>query len=386
MTLCDWNALFADAFKSVTDDLTKFYEQEPPDKISPNERAILTGLGKLPFPVRIVDVSVDSKTHTHLQDDTSQLIYYDLKRIGKNQVDYLGRISPKKDDLASALVRRFGLSESDSAGIAASLMPKFEYTGFPLDDGTHVQFTFYDIKSNPDKFYGDFHRLFTSWFNDYFIDKYNTEAKIDFNDRYGMKPDAVVSAPDLLAPDPRTRLSLEKLQEAVASMQLSPKVPEPVRVEFQRAKDLFVFSYFKYDFITLSVRSAVFSHEVAMKSRYVQSLGGRAVLKCGSDTVGELTDPSYSGISDHIFEVTKAKKYRQGHILVNGERFPRTVDSVMAWLIKNGIPEWKFGMYNAVRKIRNSMAYPERAIIFHESSSVNILRNVAYDINEMFEL
>ena len=238
--MCDWDALFANAFKSVTDDLTKVYEQEPPDRISPNERAILTGLGKLPFPVKIVDVSVDNKTHAHLQDDTSQLIYYDLERIGKSQVNYTGRISPKKDDLASELVRRFRLSEDDSVGIAANLAPKFEYTMFQINDGAYVQFTFYDIKSNPDKFYGDFRRLFTSYFNDYFIDKYNTETKIDFNKRYGMKPDAVVPAKDLLVPDSRTRLSLEKLQEMVAGMQLSPKVPESVMVEFQRAKDLFV--------------------------------------------------------------------------------------------------------------------------------------------------
>ena len=385
MALYDWNALFADAFKSVTDDLTKFYEKKPPDKRTPNERAILTGLGKLPFPVRIVDVSVDNKTHAHLQDDTSQLVYYDLERIGKSQVDYLGRISPKKDDLASELVRCFGLSDDDSAGIAASLAPKFEYTGFPLDDGAYVQFTFYDIKSNPDKFYGDFHRLFTSWFNHYFIDKYNTETRIDFNDRYGMKPDAVVPAPDLLVPDSRARLSLEKLQEVVAGIQLSPKVPEPVRAEFQRAKDLLTFSYFKYDFMTLAVRSAVFSHEVAMKSRYVQSLGGKAVLKHGSETVSELTNPSYFEISDHIFKMRKTKKYRQGRILVNGKKFPRA-ETLMAWLIKNGIPKWKSGRHDAVRKIRNSMAHPERSIILPESSSVNILRNVAYDINEMFEL
>ena len=359
----DWNALFVNAFKSVADDLTKFYEQEHPDKRSPNEQAILAGLAKLPFPVRVADVSVDNKTHTHLQDDTSQIIHYDLERIGKNQVDYLGRISSKKDDLAKALVRHFGLSEDDSAGIAASLAQNFEYTMFLLDGGAYVQFTVYDIKNNPRKFYDDFRRLFITHFNEYFINKYNTETKIDFNDRYGMKPDAVIPVPDLLVRDPRTSVSLEKLQRAVASIQLTPKVPEPVRAEFQRAKDLFVFSYFKYDFITLSIRSGLFAYETAMKSRYVQSLGKKAVLTCGTETVGKLTDPSHSGISDHIFDVAKAKKCPHERILVNGEIFPRKIKDVSDWLIKNGIPEWKSGMYDAARRLRNSLAHPERSII-----------------------
>ena len=208
--------------------------------------------------------------------------------------------------------------------------------------------------------------------------------KIDFNKRYGLEADTVVPASDLLVPDFKFGISVEALQKSIADIQLSPKVPDPVKVEFQRAKDLIIFSYFRYSFFTMSVRSALFAHESAMKLRYIQSLDGKAVIKCKSETVGELINPSYLGIHEHITQVIKIRKCKRKDVLVNGTKFPHTMKDIVLWLLEKGIPKEKFDQYEAARHIRNRLAHTEQQIVL--PPSVGILRNVAYDINEMFEI
>jgi len=379
----EWNTLFTNAFEFVKQDLTEFYGKNL-DEVTPNEQAILTGLSKLPFPIRIIDVSVDNLKYTHLQDDTSQLIHCDLEKIGTKQTNYFGKISSEKDTLVKTIVHYFEISENDSKLITDSITKNFEYTGFKINDTSYVKFTRYNIIHDPNKFYEDFRYWFTSTFNDYFTSKYNTETKIDFNIKYNLESNTILPSKNLLVPEPRTVLSLEKLQEIVSDMQFSPHVPKSVQEEFQRAKDLFVFSYFRYEFITLSVRSALFAYETAMKLRYVKSLENKAVIKYNSEIVYELTNPSYHKISEFIHGKIKEKKWKLKYVTVNDNQFPLTMKRIMYWLVDNGIPKWKFRMYHAVNYLRNSLAHTEQQIILDVSSSTT-LRNIVYDINEMFE-
>ena len=208
--------------------------------------------------------------------------------------------------------------------------------------------------------------------------------QIDFNKRYGLESDPVVSVSNLLVPDLKFGASLEVLQKSVADMQLSPKVPDPVKVEFQRAKDLIIFSYFRYSFVTMSVRSALFAYESAMKLRYIQSLDGKAVLKYKSETVGELVNPSHSGIREHIIQVAKTRKCNRKDILVNDAAFPHTMKGIVLWLTNNDILKGDPDRYEAARHVRNRLAHPEQQTVL--GPSAGILRNVTYDINEMFEM
>ena len=380
-----WESIFAESFEFVKQYFAELSEHKKSECIAPVERAILTGLEKLPFPVKIIDVSVDNQKYPRLKDEICQLIYYDLSKIGKKQVDYCGKTSSKKDDSVIFLAECFGISKDDSQCIIDSmddLNKNSEWLGFPLSDKLYIQFTSYNIKCHIERFHNDFRFLFTDTFNDYFASQYNLEEKTDFNSRYKLKPDAILPPLDLLVRDPRTSCSLEALQDSLADIQLIPKVPDPVKHEFQRAKDLFVFSYFKYDFITLSIRSGVFAYETAMKLRYVKSLGKKAVIKCNHRIIREITNPSYFEISDFLYEIKKEKNLKG--VLVNDQKFPFNMKWIMCWLIKNGSPEWKFQSYDAVIKIRNNLAHPERKMILLPSS-VSMLKNMAYDINEMFE-
>ena len=382
--MVEWDTIFANAFESVKQDITKFYGSRDLKEITPNEQAILIGVNKLPFPVEIIDVEVDNQTYSHLKDKICQLVHYNLAQIGKTQVKYFGKVSSKKGELVKVLVKHFGISKKDAISITDSLTKNFEYTGFSLNDESYIQFSQYDIRRNQDDFSADFHSLFYNDFNDYFVRRFQIEKEKDFNSIHSLKPDSVLSPLDLLMPDTRTILSLEKLQDTIADIQFSPKVPDSIKIEFQRAKDLFVFSYFKYDFITLSVRSALFAYEIAMKSRYIQSLNGKAVIKYDSEVMHEFTNPSFSTISDFLYQMQRKKNWKLKHVLVNEKKFPSTMKEVMNWLIENGIPKWKFRMYEAARKIRNDLAHPEQSTILSESSA-SLLHRIAYDINEIFE-
>lgn len=379
----EWDILFTNSFEFAKKDLTNYYSKKP-DEITPKEQTILTGLSKLPFPVGIIDISVDNKKYPHLEDDIIQLIHYDLEKMGMKQTTYFGKISSNKDELTNVLVQYFKIDKNDSNQIADDITINFEYTGFFPSRTSRIRFTRYNIKNNPKRFYDDFRHLFITDFNEYFMAQYDTEVKVDFNLRYKLKSDTVLSDIDLLVPDVRTSLSLEKLQEIVSDMQFSPHVPKSIQEEFQRAKDLFVFCYFKYEFYTLSVRSALFSHESAMKLRYIQSLGNKAIIKHNSEILQKYTDPSYHDISNSVRQLMRQKGWKLKHITVNDKKFPLTMKNIMNWLIENGIPKWKFQMYHAGNYLRNSMAHTEQQIILSPSST--ILHNIVYDINEIFEM
>jgi hypothetical protein len=47
--------------------------------------------------------------------------------------------------------------------------------------------------------------------------------------------------------------TFQERQEAVCDSRLIPKVPRDIQLTFQRAKDIYVAGYFRYDFYTVAV-------------------------------------------------------------------------------------------------------------------------------------
>lgn len=375
--------IFVDAFELVKININRNYQKdEHPESITPNERAILIGASKLPCKVEIVDVDC-SKFNLAEIDSVCHIIKYDLTKLGKLDVTYYGTVLFDKNQIYQILVDKFK-EDVDHARFVSELLIKHPgKSGFPNnDDETHIEFTNYDIRKNSKKFIEDLPFTFYSSFNDYFVKQFKTEKERNFNSEYNLQNDPILSPLDLLKPDPRINISLEKLQLAISNIQLIPEVPESVRIEFQRAKDLFVFSYFKYEFSTLSERSALFAHETAMKQRYIQSLNGKASISYKSKIVHEITSPTYSQISDFLHHMRKTKGWQLRDVQVNDEKFPFNMPEVINWLVRNVSPKWKLDLYDAGRELRNSHAHSENVIIHPPSAT--ILQNIAQDINEMF--
>lgn len=381
--MSEWDLIFSEAFDFIKKDITQYHSHDDPEEMIPNERVLVLGINKLPLPVEIIDVEVDNQTYPYLKDTICQLVRYNLPKIGENLVKYCDKIPATKNAISTALIEHFGISNDDAMFITESLTAKFEYTGFSISDGSHIQFTRYNIRNNMNEFLIDLRSLFYQSFNDYIINRFKTEKETDFNKLYQLKTDPVLSRDDLLKPDSRTKhMTLEYLQSIISDIQLIPEVSEPVRMEFQHAKDLFIFSYFKYEFFTLSNRSALFAYEIAMKQRYLQSLKGKAVITYENQIVHEITQPTYSQIADFLYEMRRKKKWKIGDVKVNDEKFPSGMTELINWLIRNGSPKWKLQFYDAARKVRNSLAHPEHAPIFPPSNG--LLLRIAYDINELF--
>lgn len=374
--------IFANAFDLVKTNIERNYQKDDPERITPNERAILTGTAKLPCKVEIIDVDC-SKSNLPEIDNMCQIIKYDLTKLGKLDITYHGTVFFDKNDICQSLVDKFKESVDHAKFIADLLIKHPGKSGFPSDDdSTYIEFTDYDIRKNSKKFLEDLPHTFYSSFSDYFVKQFKIEKEIDFNSLYQLKSDPILSPLELLKSDPRSTISLENLQIAISKIQLIPEVPDSVKSEFQYAKDLFVFSYFKYEFATLADRSALFAYEIAMKQRYVQSLKGKATITHKSEVIHEITNPTYSQISDFLYHIKKTKKLDFGNILVNGEKFPFKMKEVIEWLVRNGNPKWKLELYDAGRRLRNSLAHPENKSVFPPSATM--LRNIAQDINEMF--
>ncbi|MGH2611950.1 MAG: hypothetical protein ACRDFB_02745 [Rhabdochlamydiaceae bacterium] len=379
--MTEWETIFSEAFDFVKKDIMQYNNRADPEEMSPVEKALVLGINNLPLPVEIVDVEVDTQAYPHLKNNICQLVRYNTSRIGENKVKYCGKIPATKDAISAVMIENFGIPSKESMFMAEDLTENFEYTGFSFDDGSHIQFTRYDIRNNTTEFFRDLRFLFYSSLNEHIINKFMVKEEIDFNKLYQLKNDPILIPNEFLKPDSRSgHLTLECLQSMVSGIQLIPEVPNPIKVEFQRAKDLFIFSYFRYEFATLSDRSALFAFEVAMRQRYLQSLKGKAVITCDDQIVREMMEPSYSQLAKFINQTKKSKK--SNNVMVNGEKFPMNTTELINWLGKNGIPKWKLRSYDMVRKLRNSLAHPEHASIFLPSNGM--LLRIAYDINELF--
>jgi len=384
--MSEWETIFSSAFEKVKQDIMQYHRREDLEEMTPQERALVTGISKLPFPVEIISIQVDNQKYPYLKDGISQLVVYRLAGLGKFQVDYHGEISPTKEAVTNALMNFFKISEKDAMSIANVLTEKFEYTGFSIDDDTHIQFTRYDIRNNQEQFFKDLRSFFYSSVNDHLVNKFMTEVNVDYNTMFNLENTPILESSEFLQPDSRTsHLSLEWLQSRMSVIQLIPNVPESVRLQFQRAKDLFIFGYFRYEFFTISSHYAVLAHETAMKQRYVQSLGEKATITYNSEKY-EITQPTYFQISEFIYNLKKSKRIQSARsILVNGEKFPSTVNQVINWLVSKGIiKKWKARMDDLVRKVRNSLSHPEHVQIFMPNMAEGMIRQIVYDINELF--
>ena len=139
--MSEWEDIFSEAFDFVKKEIMQYHNHEDPEEMSPAEKALVLGISKLPLPVEIIDVEVDTQAYPHLKDSICQLIRYDTSKIGEKQVKYYGKIPATKDVLVSAMTKYFGIPNRESLSIAEDLVEKFGYSGFSFDDGSHIQFT-----------------------------------------------------------------------------------------------------------------------------------------------------------------------------------------------------------------------------------------------------
>ncbi len=90
--MSEWESIFSNAFEKVKQDMLQYHKRDDSEEMTPQERALVTGISKLPFPVEIISIRVDNQKYPHLQDDVSQLVAYRLTELEKLDKDLCSKI------------------------------------------------------------------------------------------------------------------------------------------------------------------------------------------------------------------------------------------------------------------------------------------------------
>ena len=221
-----------------------------------------------------------------------------------------------------------------------------------------------------------------------FVERFRKD-EIDWNSEYDLKSDPILPMSEIIRRNPIVDAfiglrTIEDVQKAINDIQLIPAVPEQVKRVFSRAKELFIFGYFRYNFFTISNHYAFLALESAIMHRYIQSLGEKAILtdKKRKDLRFEITSPSYQRIWDFCRN-NKRQGWSAHRLNVNDEPFPWNSSLLLDWLVeKHILRKWEKERFRAGIYLRNSLSHLEQASIFLPNSRT--LGRVADDINKLF--
>lgn len=311
------------------------------------------------------------------------LIAHHTGNVSNKEVRFHGtRDLSDLDSYLPLLADSFGLDERYRESIGNLL-----FSGCWTSDSEEiVDFVPYDIRKFPTE-YGKYlaHNLFMSH-ADGLIRRFKKEH--DFNTLYGLTEDPVLPLEEWTKIDPTTALfvkmsdgkppTIEERQKSVGGIQLIPKVPVDVRVTFRRAKDAYILGYFRYDFFTVAVHYAALALEAAVKARWSASLPQKVAITCGSDQI-EMHFPSHTKISD----LYRRNKWRGRIVLVEGQRFPLSMDSLLDWLAREKIvTKWEKKGLGIGLGMRNYLSHVEHSTTDIPSSDK--LQFVAGLVNKMF--
>ncbi|GAJ07598.1 unnamed protein product, partial [marine sediment metagenome] len=164
---------------------------------------------------------------------------------------------------------------------------------------------------------------------------------IDWKVKYNLSADSILSLSEITKMDKTLESfvrftegeGIEGYQKDICNIQLIPRVPEDVKKVFQRAKDLYIYGFFRYNFYTISQHYAYLALESAIKNRYYQSFGNNILLTCNDETV-KINRLDHQLVIDIC---SKKKGWNVRKIKINEEKFAYSTGELLNWLNKKGI-------------------------------------------------
>jgi hypothetical protein len=383
----EWSDFFNKVFAEVRSRVFERYPLEKDGSGSPETLAIREVAAKLPCPMGIADIRVDTEKHKDIEDAVCQVIRYDFSKLGTQQqiVEYFGLVDARNtEELRKLLVARFDLKETLFDDFNRTL----SITGWFEDEvGTFTQFLRYDIKAHSQRFVFDFltdpfHLIAerTCW---------KARKHVDWDSKFGPHPDPILPAEDLTKIDRTVDAfesfsgpgGIEKLQEGICSIHLIPSVPGSVKKVFQDAKDLHTYGFFRYSFFAVAQHYAYLALESAIKNRYYQSFGKENTLQ------NEKGETMKVGSIDHqtMIDLCRRMKWDIRKLQINGEKFAYHPRELLDWLVrKKIINEWERKQCDKGILLRNIMSHPTRALVFPPDYSMKALEFAADFINRLY--
>jgi len=358
-----------------------FVSLEPDGSGSPAMLAKKAVFLAVPAPVDVLFIDITGVPQMMDCDSVWTLIRFDLSEPGVSGVRFVGEA--KANDISShreVLSEHFGIDDPIQAGLGdlsfRTCLRKQHYTVLAQ----------YDIRVNPVKYGTELGRWLGLDTN--LVRFFLNEP--EFITRYGLQPDAVLPAPELLrldfapdasATDNRLRpASVEELQERISDIQLIPQVPDGVREIIRRAKMLYIYGYFEYSFFTIASHYTYAAVEAALRARWALCLPRPSKLKFKDKEV-ETERTSFQDIESHCF----VHGWKTQRLFVNGRAFPWKSDMVVAWLRDEVvINDWQKRRFGEVySKLRNLYSHMD-GCSFHSGDS-EALGDAVGQINILFD-
>lgn len=404
----EWDEFFRSSFQEVKRRLAERYKLEDDGSGPPTFVALRDMIDKLPCPVRVVELRFDRTRHPHLHQEVCPVIAYDLTNLGRGTVQALGVVDAYDHAKVVDALTAAGLPLAVAQSFADELQGDAKIIASLETVGPHValQFVFDDPRKDPDDFVWGLTMLLEDWLETILPP---VEAT-DYLALYNLQPLRVLSRQKLLAAHPSTRsfvrwtekgfqpLTLDELQHRVSRELLIPNVPEAAQRVFARARDLYVFGYFRYEFFTVAQHQAALALEVAIKHRYCQALGDTVTLRTWDGEEIVLHRPDY----DRLWRVLKEAKRRltkearkrptinwasprASALTVNGAPFRASVPELLAWLVeKKIITMWERNVCEHYRHVRNWLSHPLYGSVLPPGYALSAIRDVARLTNKMF--
>jgi hypothetical protein len=390
-----WEKILCIVAASLREEFKRQNSFEDDSDVSPTILALRDAFHAFPVPADVLLIDAGSaKAVPHyssifmgadfLAGPIWTLIAHHLGEVSGEAVRFHGiRALTDLDSYLPLLSESFGLDDESYRDSIKNL----RFSGcWTLDCSEIVDFIPYDIRERPTD-YGRYlaHNMFMSH-ADGLIGRFKKE--IDFSAFYCLAKDPILPLEEWTKIDPTTAmfvkladgkpLSIEERQEAVCDIQLIPKVPEDVRQTFRRAKDAYIFGYFRYDFFTMAVHYASLALEAAIKARWSASLPQKVTVSCGSDKV-EMHFPSHT----KIFEFCMKERWGRKKVLVDGNPFPFSSGMLLDWLVGEKIvTKWERKRLRNGLDMRNALSHVEHSSTDIPSSEE--LRFAATLINKLF--
>ena len=149
-----------------------------------------------------------------------------------------------------------------------------------------------------------------------------------------------------------------------------------------RAKKLYIYAWYQYDFFTISKHYSVLALESAIKARYFSHFQHNVVI-----TNKKEEEHAFDGTIGYedVLEYCRHNKWDFRSLCINNERFPYSMKLLRDWLVdKKIITKWERDMCENRLDIRNHLSHQNEPPTYLRSSARRSLESVILLINRMF--
>jgi len=383
----DLKQIIQESFKKLKNDFYRTYKIEKREENTwPPTLELRDIVESLPPNLQIIEL-MGPQDHQVLKNGKGYILKYNFDEPNSDKIEFCGSVHyTQPEKLVSILVDKFHLNEETIKNYAIDICKNFQITGmWEPDERWHLHFIPDDVVKNPQALHDSLRLLFLSFPKDTPLSgKFRRPFHEYYSELYDIKPDPIIPYNEFIKSNRMNstfKLSLNKIQNIIGEIKLIPLVPKEVKTVFNRAKQLFIFGFFRYEFFTISQHYAYLALESAIKARYMKSLGIKAILSIKKDQEfsKELTVTTYGAILGFCLR----EKLDFHKLLINGKPFPYSSKKLLDWFEENHlIRKWERGSYDAGLMLRHHHLHQERPGPYVPDS--DILKRIAEQINYLF--